>query len=90
MNHTEEHKVAQVAEFVARQHCTAAGFLPDGSCCAGYDDGHLRLLDSNLPPTICWACRPHSAAVLAVGPSEDAAVLVAAFRWGAALPHAHK
>lgn len=70
----------QVAEFVAGQKCTAAGFLPDGSCCAGYADGHVRLISTEHPPYVCWASRPHAADTVSVGAHEEGTLLVVAFR----------
>lgn len=71
---------------MARQHCTAASFMPDGSCCAGYADGHVRLLSTAPPPSVCWTSKPHPAEVISVGPSADGALLLAGFRYAMRCP----
>lgn len=68
---------AQVTELMSGPRCTSACMLADGSCCAGYEDGCVRLLTPAHPPAIAWTRRPHTDEVTGCGALEGGMLVVA-------------
>lgn len=55
-----------LAEFQSEERCTCSTFAPDGRhLAAGYDDGTLRLFDSQAP-AIVWTVSGHESPVVAI------------------------